>query len=244
MMIIRRAHRRVRPQASCFQSTVCSLQPAGLLFQGSLILRDRPGLWNWGTCGGPNRCRDPLELSKLPSEAPFNSSCASFLQKKRFLEHRISFFHSISLMKLNFHRISQKKRQKRCRCIMKNHQEPYKNQGFLRFLQISALYIFGTPEPSLGHDFASKLAPWTHFGDPETPSGRPVGSQGASWEVLGVVSGRLFLPLSELWITLMHPWGSFDDTEHPFLSILGSLGAIFLHFGTHFGYFCMCKKVK
>ena len=127
---------------------------------------------------------------------------------------------------------------------MKNHQKPLKNQGFLWFLQISILYIFGTPEPSLGHYFASKLAPWTHFSDPKTPCGRPVGSQGASWEVLGVVSGRLFLPLSELWITLMHPWGSFDDTEHPFLSILGPLGAIFLHFGTHFGYFCMCKKVK
>ena len=127
---------------------------------------------------------------------------------------------------------------------MKNHQKPQKNHGFLRFLQISILYIFGTSEPSLGHYFASKLAPWTHFGDPKTPSGRPVGSQGASWEVLGVVGGRLFLPLSALCSILMHPQGSFGDTEHPFLSTLGSLGAISLYFGTHFGYLCMCKKVK
>ena len=72
----------------------------------------------------------------------------------------------------------------------------------------------------------------------------PVGSQGASWEVIRVVRERLFIPLFELWFLLMHLCGSLDGPGQPSLVISGSLGLIFIHFGPHFEYFCMRKKAN
>ena len=59
-----------------------------------------------------------------------------------------------------------------------------------------------------------------------------------------MVRGGLFTPLCEPWLLLIHLCGSLDGSGQPFLSISGSLGLIFIHFGPHFEYFCMCKKAK